>query len=219
MKKLISILVVLFLLTGSALAASSVSYEGGAEKFVFLPGSEYSDSDMFENFKGVLPGDVLEQKITVKNDTKGKVRIYMRAEPGESIPGGLLEKNGLTVEENRDFLNQLQLTVECRDKEIFEAAPSETAQLTNNTLLGTFKSKGSTELTVKLTVPATMGNDYMGRIGIVPWTFLVEEIPEDDTPDTGDWFQTGVWAGLAAVLAAAIVLLLIMQRKRRAEEN
>ena len=39
MKKLIAILMLLFLLTGSALAASSVTYEGGAEKFVFLPGS------------------------------------------------------------------------------------------------------------------------------------------------------------------------------------
>lgn len=219
MKKLICVLLALMLLESSALAESSVTYEGGAEKFVFLPGSEYSDSDMFENFKGVLPGDVLTQKITVKNDTDGQVRIYMRAEPGESIPAGLMEKNGLTVEENRDFLNQLSMTVECRDKEIFDAAPSETAQLTNNTLLGTFKKKGSTELTVTLTVPATMGNEYMGRIGIVPWTFLVEEIPEDDTPDTGDWFQTGVWISIAAVLAAAIVMLLIVQRKRRAENN
>ena len=219
MKKIIAILMLLFLLCGSALAASNVTYEGGAEKFVFLPGSEYSDSDLFENFKGVLPGDVLTQKITVKNDTDGQVRIYMRAEPGEKIPSGLMEKNGLTVEENRDFLNQLSMTVECRDKEIFDAAPSETAQLTKNTLLGTFKKKGSTELTVTLTVPTDMGNEYMGRIGIVPWTFLVEEIPEDDTPDTGDWFQTGIWISIAAVLAAAILMLLIVQRKRRAEDN
>lgn len=205
MKKLIAIFMLLFLLCGSALAAASVTYEGGAEKFVFLPGSEYSDSDLFENFKDVLPGDVLEQKITVKNDTDGQVRIYMRA-----------ETEGM---EDRDFLSQLAMTVECRDKEIFDAAPSETAQLTNNTLLGTFKTKGSTELTVTLTVPATMGNEYMGRVGVVPWTFLVEEIPEDDTPDTGDWFQTGVWISIAAVLAAAIVMLLIVQRKRRAENN
>ena len=219
MKKLIAIFVMVFLLCGSAMAASSVSYEGGAEKFVFLPGSGYSDSDLFENFKGVLPGDVIEQKITVRNDTDKQMRIYMRAEPGKNIPAGVLEQNGLTVEENRDFLSQLSMTVECRDKEIFDAAPSETAQLTENTLLGTFRKKGSTELTVTLTVPATMSNEYMGRVGVVPWTFVVEEIPEDDTPDTGDWFQTGVWIGIAAALAAAILVLLMVQRKRRADEN
>ena len=82
MKKLaVSLLALLMLLSGvAALAAASVTYEGGAEKFVFLPGSAYSSSDLFENFKDVLPGDELTQKITVKNDTSGKVRIYMRAE-------------------------------------------------------------------------------------------------------------------------------------------
>lgn len=203
MKKLIAILVLLFLLSGSALAASSVTYEGGAEKFVFLPGSQYSDSDLFENFKDVLPGDVLTQTVTVQNATSGKVRIYMRAEPVD--------------EASRDFLSQLQLHVDCRDKAIFDAAASETAQLTENTLLGTFKKNGSTELIVTLTVPTDLGNEYMGAIGIVPWTFLVEEIPEDDTPDTGDWFQMEIWLSIAMVLAAAIVVVLLWQRKRRAE--
>lgn len=214
LKTCLALLLMSALLCGSALAAS-VTYEGGAEKFVLLPGSEYSDSDLFESFKGVLPGDVLTQTITVKNDTDKQVRIYMRAEPDLKLPGSLLEKNGLSVEENRDFLNMLSMTVECRDKEIFDAAPSQTAQLTNNTLLGTFKTNGSTELTVTLTVPAELGNAYMGRIGIVPWTFLVEEIEEDDTPDTGDWFQIGLWISIAAVLMAAILVLLYAQRRRR----
>ena len=155
MKKIIAILMLVSLLMGSALAAASVTFEGGAEKFVFLPGSTYSSSDLFENFKGVLPGDELVQKITVKNNTADRVRIYMRA-----------ETQGM---EDREFLSQLQMKVECRNKDIFDAAPSETAQLTKNTLLGTFKKKGSTELTVTLTVPLEMGNDFMNRKGVVPW--------------------------------------------------
>jgi len=205
MKKLIAIFMLLFLLTGSALAASSVTYEGGAEKFVFLPGSSYSESDLFENFKGVLPGDVLEQKITVKNDTDGIVRIYMRAEP--------------VSEADRDFLSQMTMTVESANRELFDASTSETAQLTNNTLIGAFKSKGSTELTVKLYVPASMGSEYMGRQGTIPWTFLVEEIVEDETPDTGDWFELGAWLGAGVLLAAAAIVLIVVQKKRGAQEN
>lgn len=204
MKNIIKICMVLLLmvaLSSSALAAASVTYVGGAEDFIFLPGSEYSDSDMFENFKGVLPGDVLTQNITVKNNTSGKVRIYMRAEP--------------VTELDRDFLSQLKLHVECKDSAIFDAAASETAQLTNNTLLGTFKSKGSTQLTVTLTVPAELGNEYMGKVGTVPWTFLVEEIPEEDSPETGDWFRMEIWLSAAVLLAAAILFVLL--RKRRAE--
>lgn len=208
MKKMkigLALLLLASLLLGSALGAASVTYEGGAEKFVFLPGSEYTDSDMFENFKNVLPGDKLTQTITVKNATSGKVRIYMRAEPVSEI--------------HRDFLSQLTLTVECRNKEIFDAAASETAQLTNNTLLGTFKKNGATELLVTLTVPAEMGNEYMGAIGIVPWTFLVEEIPDEDTPHTGDWFELGLWLGAAAVLLAGVIVVVLLMKKRRAEEN
>ena len=207
MKKTISIFVALLLvlaMCGSAMAAASVRFVGGAEKFVFLPGSEASDSDLFENFKGVVPGDVLKQKITVKNNSSMQVRIYMKAEPVSDI--------------HKDFLSQLAMTVDCKNKEIFDAAPSETAQLTNKTLLGTFKKAGSTELTVTLTVPVDLGNEYMGSIGIVPWTFIVEEVPEDKTPHTGDWFQSEVWLGMIGLLAVAIAVLIVVQRRRR-EQN
>jgi len=205
MKRVIAVFMMVFLLSGAAFAASSVTYEGGAEKFVFLPGSEYSETDLFENFKNVLPGDVLEQKITVKNDTDGIVRIFMRADP--------------VSEKDRDFLSQMTMTVESANKELFDAQASETAQLTKNTLIGAFKSKGSTELTVKLYVPVTLGSEYMGRQGTIPWTFLVEEIEVDDTPDTGDWFEMGAWLGAAVVLAAAALVLIVVQKKRSAQEN
>ncbi|MGN0745862.1 MAG: hypothetical protein ACI4ML_04225 [Aristaeellaceae bacterium] len=206
MKKIISICLALLMaaaLCGSALAAASVTYEGGAEKFVFLPGSEESDSDLFENFKNVLPGDTITQTIRVQNATDKQVRIYLRAEPVSDI--------------HREFLSQLSLTVDCKNKEIFDAAPSETAQLTNMTLLGTFKKAGSTDLVVTLTVPESLSNQYMGAMGVVPWTFLVEEIPEDPTPHTGDWFQAGLWIGAAALLAAAVIVLIVLQRRRRKE--
>lgn len=204
MKKFVVILLALLLVCSGALAADgSVSYEGGAEKFVFLPGSEYTDSDMFDNFKDVMPGDELVQMIRVQNDTDKKVRIYMRAE-GAS-------------EEDQDFLNQLHLNVESGSKEIFDAQSDETAQLTKNTLLGTFKKSGGTDLTVTLTVPADLGNEYMNRKGIVPWTFLVEEVPEEETPKTGDWFNTAAWIGAGVLLAAALALVLIAMKRRKAE--
>ena len=172
MKKLLNIFSVLLLslslFCGTALAASTVTYEGGAEKFVFLPGSEQSDTDLFENFKNVLPGDVLSQTIRVDNATDSTLRVYMRAEPVE--------------EAHRDFLSQLTLTVDCEDTEIFNAPADQTALLTENVLLGTIKGKGSVELTANLQVPADLGNEFMGTMGIVPWTFFVEEfLPIDGT--------------------------------------
>lgn len=193
----LALLLVACLLGGSALAAASVSYEGGAEKFVFLPGS-----DLFESFKNVLPGDVLTQTITVRNDKDMQVRIYLRAEPVNQT--------------SEEFLSHLTLTVTCKDKEIFDAAASETAQLTKATLLGTFRKNGSTDLTVTLSVPANMGNEYMSAIGFVPWTFIAEEIPDDETPHTGDWFQLGWWLLAAAIIVVAIAGVLWAQKRRKA---
>ena len=193
----LALLLVACLLGGSALAAASVSYEGGAEKFVFLPGS-----DLFESFKNVLPGDELTQTITVRNDKDMQVRIYLRAEPVNQA--------------SEEFLSQLTLTVTCKDKEIFDAAASKTAQLTKATLLGTFRKNGSTDLTVTLSVPADMGNEYMSAIGVVPWTFIAEEIPDDETPHTGDWFQLGWWLLAAAIIVVAIAGVLWAQKRRKA---
>lgn len=206
MKKFISIILALLLLaTTSAFAASSVTFEGGAENFVFLPGSQFSDSDLFQNYKMVMPGDVLTQRITVRNTSNKQVRIYMRAEPVDAS--------------YRDFLSQMNLQVSCKDEQIFDAAVSETAQLTENTLLGTFKTAGSTELVVTLTVPLDLGNEYMCTMGIVPWTFLVEEVPDEDTPHTGDDFELGTWLLAAGMILAAIAVVLVQMKRQKAATN
>ena len=207
MKKTISLLLALLLLLSAlpASAISNVTYEGGAEHFVFLPGSEYSDSDLFENFKGVMPGDVIIQRITVKNTSDKQVRIYMRVDPVE--------------EKYRDFLDKLNLQVSCKSEHIFDAAASQTGQLTQNTLLGTFKTAGSVELVVTLTVPLDLGNEYMLATGIVPWTFTVEEYIEEDTPHTGDSFDLSTWLLAAGMILAAIAYVLIRMKKDKTASN
>lgn len=209
MKKLTVCIALLLavLLSGGAMA-SSVTYVDRDELFDFKPGSVYEVTDLFENFKDVLPGDVLQEHITVQNSSGGQVRIWMQC-----------KYDSYVTTDAKDFLSQLKLTVVSGNSEIFEAAADQKAQLSGPKLLGTFKKNGKVELTVTLEVPAELGNEYMNQIGVVPWTFLIEEIPEDDTPDTGDWFRTNVWISIAAALAAVILMLLIVQRKRRAENN
>lgn len=204
MKKIISVCLALLLVLScvTAQATAQVNYEGGAEKFVFLPGSTYSDSDLFESFKQVMPGDVLTQRINVRNTSNKKVRIYLRAEPVE--------------EQYKDFLSRMNLQVSAADGEIFDAAVSETGQLTENTLLGTFKKGGSTDLILTLTVPYDLGNEFMCTMGIVPWTFLVEELKDDDTPHTGDSFELGTWLLAAALILAAIAYVVIKMKHQKA---
>ena len=194
-------------LTVSAFADSSVDYKGGAEKFVFLDGSEHSDSDLFANFKNVFPGDELVQTVEVRNSFAGpkSVRIYLKALPhGEANPP--VAESRETVESMNEFLNMLTLRIEKDGKTLYEGSPA--AGPEENILLGEFKKGSSAQLKLTLIVPIEMGNEFADRLGEVDWVFTAEEIPQSDKPKTGDESGLFLWAGLMCLSAAAGTVLL-----------
>lgn len=192
-----------------AYAVGTVIYDGDANKFIFAPGSDHSPTDLFSEFKNVMPGDTLSEQILIKNDTSHgvKIKIYMRS---------------LGAQENTDdFLSQVNLTVEQNGDSIMFAAPAdETAQLTDWVYLGTVYSGGEITLNVTLEVPVTMGNDYQNQIGYIDWEFKIEELPiepgDPEVPKTGDTANIFFHAGLMVVsLTALIILLMISKRQKR----
>lgn len=215
MKKIIPLLIAFLLALSSALPASAadgkVTYSGNAGNFVFEPGTERSLTDLFPNFKGVMPGDTLTQKITVKNDAndKVKVKIYMRSLGAQ--------------EDSKEFLSKLALRVKQSEENemayMFDAAASETAQLTDWVCLGTLYSGGVVNLDVILDVPVELDNQFQNQIGFLDWEFMIEEFPAepDDPkpPQTGDTAMLGLWIGGAVLSASAIIILLIMKKKAR----
>lgn len=207
MKKSIQIFAVLLLLAlaSGALADAKVEFVNKTDLFDFKPGSVYQVTDLFESFKDVVPGDKLTQKITVRNGSDYDVRIYMQATPETYV-----------TTEQKDFLDQLRLTVKSGNSTIFSAQADESAQLTQPKLLGSFQEGGKVELEVTLEVPHDLGNEYMGQIGVVPWTFIVEEIPDETGPHTGDWYDNAAWIALAGALVLAIVFVLLLMKKRKA---
>lgn len=218
MKKLTALVCALLLTAAWALpvaAEGTVTYTGDAGEIVFAPGSEYSPTDLFEDFKDVMPGDTLTQAITVKNDAsrKVKVKIYMRSLGAH--------------EDSEEFLSQLRLRVEkSADNDapyMFDAAADQSAQLTDWVCLGTLYSGGQVNLNVMLDVPVELDNTFKNEIGYLDWEFMIEEYPiePDDPhpPETGDDDRVLLYVGLMAVSAVGVVVLLLVGRRKKKDEK
>ena len=215
MKKIIALLFAFVLLLSSTVtvfaADGKVTYSGNAGNFVFEPGSVHSLTDLFPNFKGVMPGDTLTQKITVKNnaDNKVKVKIYMRALGAH--------------QDSVEFLSQLRLMVLKSEGNkmayMFDAAADKTAQFTDWVCLGTLYSGGEVDLDVLLSVPVELDNMFQDKIGYLDWEFMVEEFPVEDTdpqpPQTGDDSRMGLWIALATCSLGVLIILFALRKKNK----
>ena len=207
MKKLLSLVMViaaLAALTVPALAADAVVSRQGTNGLVIeTTGSGYTDTDLFGNFKNVMPGDELTENITIKNNVSGfdYVKLYI-------------------VVTMADFLSKLTMEVylvnaDGTKQSIFSASPDQTAQLTDNVLLGTFAKGKSAKLEAVLTVPAGLGNEYAYRVGEVDWVFTVEGFNnEKPLIPTGqlNW-PVAVFGALGVLLIAGGVVVLTKKKK------
>lgn len=188
----------------------NVTYQANARKFIFAPGSSYSPTDLFPNFKDVMPGDTLTQQITVRNDkrNKVKVRLYMRS-------------LGASDAESKEFLSQLEMTVVKKTNTIyFNDTPDQPSTLKDWTYLGLLYSSGECDLEVQLHVPETLDNTFQERIGVLDWEFMVEELPisaDDPPPKTGDISPIAVAASVAA--GTGLILLFLLARKKQERKS
>lgn len=210
MRKLIfSVVLTLALAVSAAVpvfaADAAVFYDGDAQEFIFAPGSDYSPTDLFDNFKGVMPGDSLTQKITIQNDVSKKVnvKVYLRSIGANA--------------DSEAFLSQLNLTVTHNDDPLFSAPANETASLTDWVCLGTYASGAKTDLTLTLDVPITLDTSFEDAVGVLGWEFKVEEIPVEGQPDTNDdlGILSYLWIGFAAAAVILTGVLLFLYRKRK----
>ena len=237
-KRLFSLILVAVMMIGMAIsgfAAGVVTFEANEQKFDFAPGSVYSPSDLFTDFKNLMPGDSVTQSVRVKNNGKDgyTTNIYIRAlgaTPDKVIKeatdtagevkfedGKELNGTGKTV--NQKVLSQLELDVVAKkdSKKLFDATADKTDGLSDWVMLGSLRKGGEVDIEVTVTVPLTMGNEFQNVAGGIDWQFKVEEIPDPSVPDTGD--STGIMLYSAMFGAAALALFVLIVLKKRTREE
>jgi len=197
----------------SANAAGEVTYSADSDKFIFAPGSSHSPTDLFTEFKSVMPGDSIKQEITVKNDASEgvKVKLYVRSRGAQ--------------ENSSDFLSKLHLTVAKSEQNkmayMFDAAAHQTGGMTDWFYLGTLYSGGEVNLVLNLDIPIELGNEYQNAIGYIDWEFKAEELPAepDDPvpPPMGDSGFLALYVALVCFSGIAMILLIAKRRKKQRE--
>ena len=204
---------------------ADIVYKGRNKLFIAPKTKEFTTTDLFGKFKGVMPGDTLKETITFKNETATSrsryVKLYIQAlAHGEKKPP--VAETAETVATMTEFLSRLSMKVWNGTELIYEASPDELDGLAEPKLLGTFRKGETATLTVELTVPLELDNDFANRLGEVDWKFAAEESASGGGKPTvtpGTLSQTGQLNWPIAVLAAAggvlIALGWVILRKKR----
>ena len=201
---LLALVMVLSMSVTAFAADSTIIFKGAQEGFDFQPVSEYTATDLFDNFKDVMPGDTLTETIQVKNEATDcdYIKLYMRAvvhdESGNPLTYSEVFENtdgkdqanvagqrDETVATMQDFLSQLTMRIYNGEELIYDASPDEAGALVNNVLLGTLSTGESLTLKVELDVPIELGNEYANRVGEVDWVFKTEAL-DDPEPETNE---------------------------------
>ena len=220
-------LLLVFAFTATAYAAddSAVNYNGryASSVFGFVP----TDTDLFRNFKGLMPGDVVTQNVTIKNRSGDDIRVYLFGKPESEDVEGLLDVVKITVKDGSTTI-------------VSDSARASWPSNSTYYSLGWLDPGETKTLVVTIELPITMGNVFMDAVGEVRWGFRVNQYDNDDddddddddiplgppviiigddgeqiplSPGTGDDTNLYIWAGGFIVLAGALSVLIAKRRK------
>lgn len=240
MRKILNLLVALALILSLSITAfaadASLIFRSAWRGFDANPGSNYTSTDLFDNFKDVMPGDQMSQKVTISNQARDcdYIKLYMRAvvhdefgnpltysEPFEMTDGkdqqGIAGQRDETVATMQDFLSQLTMRIYNGRTLIYWSSPDRAGSLRENVLLGTLRTGEKLDLRVELDVPIELGNEYANRVGEVDWLFTAEAYDE-----TGKLIQTGQLNWPIPVLGTLGMLMIffgVMTMKKKKNGN
>lgn len=205
--------------------------EGANSNFVMSYGKGTQDlivnrKDLFENFKSMVPGDVVSDYLDIENSSDDDVELFFST--------SFLD--GFELDQDRELLDKIGLVIEVTNsettKKIYEG--SLTAEsLREFQSIGYFYSGDKGKLTFTLSVPETLKNEFNMTQTKVQWNFGLEKLgtgvptpgnpgkttQDVNNPKTGEMTRKIASGALAAASLGLLMSLSKIKKKAKAEEN
>ena len=142
----------------------TIIYENNSDRYLTV------DSKFFNGLVNLKPGDVKTDYINVDNTSKGKLALYLKVE------------SDITYQVEKELLETIKLTITDSSNNTLYDGP-----LLNsvNNYLKTYGKGEKDKLTLKISVPHDVDNEYSGLLSKIIWSLSCEEenVP---VPKTGD---------------------------------
>lgn len=138
---------------GAELEDSYLTYQENGE-------FQLQSEDLLAKFKGVMPGDKVRQKLTVKNGSSREVEISLSVVSTNPVDLAFLEQLGLTLSQGRTILYSGKI------HQLTEEAGTE---------LGKFQVGQEGEFYLDLDVPLSLDNVYNGYLTTSEWSFVATD--------------------------------------------
>lgn len=143
----------------------AVVYDGEERAFSL---EHVQGSDLFPEFKEMMPGDHITQDIIVSvENTDGPVSIYLQAKKDENT--------GDSGSEGENLFQNVYLTVKADGKVISSGSLGDTEGPEKGVKIFAFENPGEKKLEVTLDVSEEAGNELMDAQTTVDWTFTVQD--------------------------------------------
>lgn len=217
-KRLFSLVLASVMMFGfavSGFAAGQVTYTSKDKSFTFAPGTEYSDTDLFDEMKDMMPGDEIDQTVRFIYDGKKGVtaKVYLKAVIPADETGELVDK-----ELYQHLLSMITLKVEGEKGVFYEGPANEPGQLGEFVHIASLRKGDETDLTVTAKLSLEADNEFRDKAAKIQWIFKIEEIPDPpQVPDTSDNTGVMLYTGMFGVAALALVVIIVL-KKRKTEE-
>ena len=168
---------------------SSIIYEDNVHRHITL------DDHFFDNLGNLLPGDSISEEITILNSTYDKNEYFLA-----------IDYENLSDEE-KALLRSIKLKIRNSNGE--ELVSSNLEDKTRHSL-GIYQKGGGDRLTIELSLPTDIDNDYSKLFTKIMWRFSYDVISHGNLPPNPNTWDLKFDLSIALFIASAIGFLVVL---------